>query len=150
MTHRGVRSCRAVETSVRRIFRFPAVVDLCRPQSASKLQLAIPRARPWTPATTTAPRCCFQFDTASRRGWQLRFRRRACRRTSVAAGDPVLLDPRADWRMDLTGMSEREYWAEVAMRPRMFIGRTSLTGLEAFLGGHDQHSLRHGGPGLSG
>lgn len=47
-------------------------------------------------------------------------------------------------------MSEREYWAEVARRPGMFIGRSTLTGLEAFLEGYHQHSLRHGGPGLSG
>lgn len=52
--------------------------------------------------------------------------------------------------MDLNAMSEREYWAEVARRPGMWIGRTTLTGLEAFLEGYHQHSLRHGGPGLTG
>ncbi|WP_369244307.1 hypothetical protein [Streptomyces sp. R41] len=52
--------------------------------------------------------------------------------------------------MDLTGMSEREYWANVAKRPGMFIGRTTLTGLEAYLDGYNHHSWRHGGPGLDG
>ena len=52
--------------------------------------------------------------------------------------------------MDLIDMSEREYWAFVAKRPGMFIGRATLTGVEAFLVGYDQHSMRHGGPGLSG
>ncbi|MFG1818795.1 hypothetical protein ACGFIF_33875 [Kribbella sp. NPDC049174] len=52
--------------------------------------------------------------------------------------------------MDLIDMSEREYWAFVAKRPGMFIGRSNLSGLEAFLEGYDQHSMRHGGPGLSG
>ncbi len=52
--------------------------------------------------------------------------------------------------MDLIEMSEREYWACVAKRPGMFIGRTTLPCLEAFLEGYDQHSLRHGGLGLSG
>ncbi len=36
-------------------------------------------------------------------------------------------------RMDLIGVSEREYWANVAKRPGMFVGRTTLTGLEAYL-----------------
>jgi len=35
---------------------------------------------------------------------------------------PVLLDPsREDGRMDLSGMSEREYWADVAKRPGMLM-----------------------------
>ena len=55
-----------------------------------------------------------------------------------------------DEQMDLVDMSEREYWAFVAKRPGMFVGRSTLTGLEAFLEGYDQHSMRHGGPGLSG
>jgi hypothetical protein len=40
--------------------------------------------------------------------------------------------------MDLVGMSEREYWANVAKRPGMFVGQATLAGLEgylAFLGG---------------
>ena len=32
----------------------------------------------------------------------------------------------------------------------MFLGRTTLTGLEAYLMGYDHHSMRHGGPGLDG
>lgn len=52
--------------------------------------------------------------------------------------------------MDLMNVSEREYWAEVAKRPAMFLGRTTLTGLEAYLMGYDHHSMRHGGPGLDG
>jgi hypothetical protein len=52
--------------------------------------------------------------------------------------------------MGLMRMSEREYWAEVAKRPAMFLGRTTLTGLEAYLRGYDDHSRRHGGPGLDG
>lgn len=50
----------------------------------------------------------------------------------------------------LTDMSEREYFACVADRLGMFIRRSSLAGLEAFLDGYDQHALRHGGPGLAG
>jgi hypothetical protein len=52
--------------------------------------------------------------------------------------------------VDLSGLSEREYWAKVAKRPGMFMGRSTLTGLEAYLDGYDAHSLRHGGPGLDG
>lgn len=52
--------------------------------------------------------------------------------------------------MDLNALSEREYWAEVARRPAMWIGQTTLTGVEAFLEGYHQHSLRHSGRGLSG
>ncbi|MFI6875193.1 hypothetical protein ACIBL6_17325 [Streptomyces sp. NPDC050400] len=52
--------------------------------------------------------------------------------------------------MDLTGASEREYWATVAKRPGAFLGRTTLTGLVAYLEGYHQHSVRHGGPGLDG
>jgi hypothetical protein len=50
--------------------------------------------------------------------------------------------------MDLIGMTEREYFADVAKRPGMFIGRTTLRGLEGYLEGYHAHSLRHGGPGL--
>ena len=46
--------------------------------------------------------------------------------------------------MDLMRMSEREYLAEVAKRPAMFIGRTTLTGLEGYLFGYDAHAHRHG------
>ncbi|MFC5265112.1 hypothetical protein ACFPJ1_23620 [Kribbella qitaiheensis] len=52
--------------------------------------------------------------------------------------------------MDLVGMSEREYWANVAKRPGMFIGRVTLAGLEAYMDGYDAHARRHGGPGLDG
>ncbi|MFI6848419.1 hypothetical protein OG535_18895 [Kitasatospora sp. NBC_00085] len=47
-------------------------------------------------------------------------------------------------------MSEREYFANVAKRPGMFIGRSSFDGLTAYLEGYDQHARRHGGPGLDG
>ncbi|MFI7060641.1 hypothetical protein ACIBL3_06640 [Kribbella sp. NPDC050124] len=52
--------------------------------------------------------------------------------------------------MDLMRMSERDYWAEVAKRPAMFLGRTTLTGLEGYLFGYDAHAHRHGGLGLDG
>ncbi|MBE1580840.1 hypothetical protein ACFORH_26320 [Amycolatopsis roodepoortensis] len=45
--------------------------------------------------------------------------------------------------------SEREYFASVAERPLMF-GLRSLSDLESFLTGYDQHALRHGGPGVDG
>ncbi|WP_246235988.1 hypothetical protein [Streptomyces boluensis] len=47
-------------------------------------------------------------------------------------------------------MSEREYWADVAKRPGMFVGQTSLARLEAYVDGYDAHAQRHGGPGLGG
>ncbi|NUP15844.1 MAG: hypothetical protein HOZ81_07060 [Streptomyces sp.] len=47
-------------------------------------------------------------------------------------------------------MSEREYFAQFAKRAGMFIGRTSLTGVTAFMVGYDQAAQRHGGPGLDG
>lgn len=50
----------------------------------------------------------------------------------------------------LVEMSEREYFANVAKRPGMFIGRSSFDGLTAYLEGYDQHARRHGGPGLDG
>ncbi|WP_392751174.1 hypothetical protein [Streptomyces sp. LN590] len=53
-----------------------------------------------------------------------------------------------DARMNLLEMSEREYFANVAKRPGMFIGLTTLAGLEGYLDGYHAHSLRHGGPGL--
>jgi hypothetical protein len=52
--------------------------------------------------------------------------------------------------MDLMRMSEREYWAEVAKRPGMFIGRTTFAGLAAYMDGYDHHSWRYGGLGLNG
>jgi hypothetical protein len=51
---------------------------------------------------------------------------------------------------NLIDMSEREYFAQFAKRTGMFIGRTSLTGVTAFLVGYDQAAQRHGGPGLDG
>ncbi|MFI5558965.1 hypothetical protein ACIA2T_06760 [Amycolatopsis japonica] len=50
---------------------------------------------------------------------------------------------------DVKACSEREYFAVVAERPGMF-GIRSLSDLESFLIGYDQHALRHGGPGLDG
>lgn len=47
-------------------------------------------------------------------------------------------------------MSEREYFAAFAKRTGMFIGRTSLTGVTAFMVGYDQAASRHGEPGLDG
>ncbi|AKH85615.1 hypothetical protein AA958_29010 [Streptomyces sp. CNQ-509] len=47
-------------------------------------------------------------------------------------------------------MSEREYFAQFAKRTGMFIGRTSLTGVTAFMVGYDQAAQRRGGPGLDG
>ncbi|WP_405577154.1 hypothetical protein [Streptomyces sp. NBC_01190] len=47
-------------------------------------------------------------------------------------------------------MSEREHFAQFAKRTRMFIGRTSLTGVAAFKVGYDQAARRHGGAGLDG
>ncbi|RRR70217.1 hypothetical protein [Streptomyces sp. RP5T] len=52
--------------------------------------------------------------------------------------------------MDLMSMSEREYWANVAKRPGMFVGQVTVARLESFLGGYDAHAQRHGGPGLDG
>lgn len=51
---------------------------------------------------------------------------------------------------NLIDMSEREYFAHFAKRTGMFIGRTSLTGVTAFMVGYDQAAQRHGGPGLDG
>lgn len=51
---------------------------------------------------------------------------------------------------NLIDMSEREYFAQFAKRTGMFIGRTSLTGVTAFMLGYDQAAQRHGGPGLDG
>lgn len=51
--------------------------------------------------------------------------------------------------MNLLEMSEREYFANVAKRPGMFIGATTLVGLEGYLYGYHAHSQRHGGPGLN-
>ncbi len=51
---------------------------------------------------------------------------------------------------NLIDMSEREYFAQFAKRTGMFIGRTSLTGVTAFMVGYDQAARRHGGPGLDG
>jgi hypothetical protein len=48
-------------------------------------------------------------------------------------------------RMD---MSEREFFADMARRPGLYVLGSSLAGLEAFLDGYDLHALRHGGPGL--
>jgi hypothetical protein len=52
--------------------------------------------------------------------------------------------------MSIMQMSERDYWAFVARRPGMFIGRTTFAGLTAYIDGYDHHSKRHGGPGLDG
>ncbi|MDX3854144.1 hypothetical protein [Streptomyces sp. AK02-01A] len=45
-------------------------------------------------------------------------------------------------------MSEREYWANVAKRPGMFLGQVTLARLEAYVDGYAAHAQRHGGPGL--
>ncbi|MFF4020232.1 hypothetical protein [Streptomyces sp. NPDC001843] len=47
-------------------------------------------------------------------------------------------------------MSEREYWANVAERPGMFVGEVTLARLESFLEGYGAHAQRHGGPGFDG
>jgi hypothetical protein len=47
-------------------------------------------------------------------------------------------------------MSEREYFARVADRPGMFVGKNSFHMLTAFLIGYAQHARRHGGHGLAG
>ncbi|MEU9337909.1 hypothetical protein AB0D49_32900 [Streptomyces sp. NPDC048290] len=47
-------------------------------------------------------------------------------------------------------MSEREYFARFAARTGMFLDRTSLEGVTAFMVGHDQAAQRYGGPGLKG
>jgi hypothetical protein len=51
---------------------------------------------------------------------------------------------------NLSDMTEREYFGSIANRLGMYIRRSSLTGLAAFLDGYDQHAQRHGGPGLEG
>lgn len=51
---------------------------------------------------------------------------------------------------NLTGMSEREYFANVRRRLPLYVSGGRLDRLEAFLDGYDQHALRHGGPGLRG
>jgi hypothetical protein len=51
---------------------------------------------------------------------------------------------------DLSRMSEREYFANVARRLGMYVIGSHLAGVEAFLDGYAQHALRHGGPGLQG
>ncbi|CAM5561651.1 hypothetical protein BOQ63_007050 (plasmid) [Streptomyces viridifaciens] len=51
---------------------------------------------------------------------------------------------------NLIDMNEREYFVQFAKRTGMFIGRTSLTGVTAFMVGYDQAAQRHGGPGLDG
>ncbi|WP_158686545.1 hypothetical protein [Streptomyces griseoflavus] len=38
-------------------------------------------------------------------------------------------------------MSEREYFAQFAKRTGMFMGRTSLTGVTAFMVGYDQTAV---------
>lgn len=47
-------------------------------------------------------------------------------------------------------MGEREYFAWFAKRPSMFIGRTTLCGVTAFMEGYDQAARRCGGRGLDG
>ncbi|MFJ4895373.1 hypothetical protein ACIP5U_36095 [Streptomyces sp. NPDC088788] len=51
---------------------------------------------------------------------------------------------------NVSDMNEREYFAQFAKRTGMFIGRTSLTGVTAFMVGYDQAAQRHGGLGLFG
>ncbi|MET0134168.1 MAG: hypothetical protein ABW215_11310 [Kibdelosporangium sp.] len=51
---------------------------------------------------------------------------------------------------ELMEMSEREYFGQFAKRPGMFIGRTTLGGVTAFMVGYDQAARRYGGPGLDG
>lgn len=50
--------------------------------------------------------------------------------------------------MNVWEMSERDYFANMAKRPGMFIGATTLAGVVSYLLGYDAHSRRHGGPGL--
>lgn len=47
-------------------------------------------------------------------------------------------------------VDEREYFANMAKRPSMYVYGGRLAGVEAFLEGYDQHARRHGGPGLQG
>jgi hypothetical protein len=63
----------------------------------------------------------------------------------------MLVDNRELGQQDSAGtnlidMSERRYFAQVAKRTGMFLGRTSLTGVTAFMVGYDQAAQRHGGP----
>ncbi|MEU7764101.1 hypothetical protein AB0B25_03110 [Nocardia sp. NPDC049190] len=51
---------------------------------------------------------------------------------------------------NLTDMGEREYFAQFAKRVGMFIGRTTLDRVTAFMVGYDQAARRFGGPGLDG
>lgn len=47
-------------------------------------------------------------------------------------------------------MSDREYFASVAARPGMFVGRPSFHALTAFITGYDEAARRLGAPGLRG
>ncbi|WP_433622876.1 hypothetical protein [Nocardia sp. CA-120079] len=47
-------------------------------------------------------------------------------------------------------MSEREYFARFAKRVGMYLGRTSLRGVTAFMVGYDQAARRYRRPGLDG
>jgi hypothetical protein len=74
---------------------------------------------------------------------------------AVWARCQVTVDNRGSGQQDsgvtnLTDMSEREYFGRFARATGMFIGRTSLTGVTAFMEGYDQAARRHGGPGLGG
>jgi hypothetical protein len=51
---------------------------------------------------------------------------------------------------DPNPLSEREYFALVAKRPGMFIGRVTYGRMAQFLNGYDLGAQRAGGPGLSG
>ncbi|MFF3412607.1 hypothetical protein ACFYW8_42040 [Streptomyces sp. NPDC002742] len=51
---------------------------------------------------------------------------------------------------NLIEMGEREYFAQLAKRTGMFIGRTTRGGATAFMAGDDQAARRHGGPSLDG
>ncbi|MFI6218165.1 hypothetical protein ACIBCD_39675 [Nocardia brasiliensis] len=50
--------------------------------------------------------------------------------------------------MDRANISEREFFAEVAKRPDMHVGRVTLEAVSSFLLGYDQGAVRHGGRGL--
>ncbi|MFC8448161.1 hypothetical protein [Kitasatospora sp. NPDC057223] len=51
---------------------------------------------------------------------------------------------------NLIDMSEREYFVQFTKRTGMSIGRTSLTGVAAFMVGYDQAAQRPGGLVLAG
>ncbi|KIA65902.1 hypothetical protein [Nocardia vulneris] len=51
--------------------------------------------------------------------------------------------------MHRSDISERKFFAEVAKRPGMYVGRVTVEAVSNFLLGYDQGAVRHGGRGLS-